>query len=1814
MEKKEGIIKKIVTEADINQIFMFEAIQDGNIYQFMEYLESYQKSNDDIQDMLTGWRNSLKRTFIHHAAYWGKIKVVQLLVNLHKKYKLNIETEDSYGYTPMDLACIRGFSNVGELEGLSTKNFIKPIIRQLSALPIKPDFPLPIEIYVNNKSWQDIVIYEIDENKQLTKEKIIESDSQIKIDTFIGRPIIGYDIDFRSKLKAKNEGKFSICGLEIFIYDPPLSLEVDQMIVINIETDEENKSESIDDDSEEEPRKSQDEGEQELLMESHVNEGAKNNYKVIMQIEQKDCSRIIDGFERTHRYFILKMIFEAQLKIIDKVPETKNLLNLLPQHKDIKNDMNELNKLRFPTCFKRKIKKIIVSKILAQKTRNFPLHWTIYHLDFASTLQIYMINPSQLFYKNENGKIPFDITISFYDISLQGMKPIEGSWIVENQLVEFINKLKSEHYKCKEQNWFNIDSSLSIYYDNARSEHSSEPKFSLNLQNVNGAEDPVNIDGREIELVNVDLKDVTMTEKKLLEYNNESFENDENNNESFENNEKCLDKSKFATKSSRKSVISNFDNQKNYDNPHKYNEKENLVNLYYEPEKICELVDQSRIAGRGVKGRLFQGTDDLKQRLNEDKLKKDNFLTIFNKGRQKNETKSQDKKFKNPDDSEKNTKKDNSYEKCESIQTFYINDHTNNPLDNREELINKLFFWVVNREHYSLIQYMMQMYNCSPFVTVTEKLNTVHLATKTGKIDLLEFIMEQDYKYLSKEKQKPREYNILEILELGTKIENDTPLHIAANSRNFDIVEYLLNKFSYYYTIHRKEFKQWKKEIINKFKETLEAKDDVEQKVLEYQQSFKFKVLKTKEKRLTILEAVNYRGSLPLYEHMYTNTKDSSSTNIKKFLENHHEKKKSRFVKKYERLCDDDHLINEDNPGILKIRSKWDTYSKKWLFCIISKSPHDDIEKDMLYQQFKNIQQTYKKYGNFYFKPMITTFEYVSPKKTEEEEKSNDKEEPVKEKKPNEKEPQPNEKEGFIKEKTSNDKKESQKEENSNEKEESLKEEKPDEKEEKPNEKEENSNGKEEPQKDKPDEKTKTVIWLLTFDDKLAYYLVSLRGFKIYHNYRGYLKGITTNSRIDAYENIKDWMKHQLIYFLLKEEFDVEDYYQSGIIIDYFALHDGPQKRLMESYWLKYWKQLFYYPINPKGSMESLKPLNQLADYYGAPAGYYQGFMLTLSAMLLPLSVIALISFIIGEVLANSGPSDLEIPNNNRATLMYSLLLAMWSTIFVEMWKRRESEMIYIWDMDDILLRPYERYNYHGQYCIDKRSYTIRKQDPINRSARRICSESIIAAIGIALIWVSFIIVALASETLDLNYDEEEDIYKILTVLIGACNGIFLFLSGEVHCALVNYAVEKENHEFKQTMETSIIIKNFVFQFANCYILLFYYSYIKQNFTLVSNSILSMIAIKQGSSIAKINILPFIKFRVKKKLFNTEWLKERLKLKNEFIKDNFPKDLPSLKYSDLTRSQKANVIQMEKDLCLREAVEECRLMENPRLLNKDYELNMISLGYILFFSTSFPLSTILQNGLNYIKIIGDVIYFARFQKRDLLSPARGIGAWNLILELLCFFSTIGNAAFVFFCSEGLTILLDNEINREGIVDTHKTDLRNLYICIMAEHLLLLAKIFQSVMIPDVPEYIAKEREKRQYKAEIAASRQRIKQMKIKAENKSKFKALEDKLAKTEKDLYHIIKNNPDIELQSDISQSKRKKSKDSLHKGSIFNKNNQDSLFTKPFTDLNSVNKVDISTIKKPTSKPPHENSNVVFDYSLDDEQENNESNQPMNK
>lgn len=72
--------------------------------------------------------------------------------------------------------------------------------------------------------------------------------------------------------------------------------------------------------------------------------------------------------------------------------------------------------------------------------------------------------------------------------------------------------------------------------------------------------------------------------------------------------------------------------------------------------------------------------------------------------------------------------------------------------------------------------------------------------------------------------------------------------------------------------------------------------------------------------------------------------------------------------------------------------------------------------------------------------------------------------------------------------------------------------------------------------------------------------------------------------------------------------------------------------------------------------------------------GWYFAFMVHLISWLLIPSIIGII---LGLYMLFYGDF------NSQFIPVYAILMALWSTLFVESWKRRENELSFLWDMHD---------------------------------------------------------------------------------------------------------------------------------------------------------------------------------------------------------------------------------------------------------------------------------------------------------------------------------------------------------------------------------------------------------------------------------------------------------------------------------------------------------------------------------------------------
>lgn len=97
-----------------------------------------------------------------------------------------------------------------------------------------------------------------------------------------------------------------------------------------------------------------------------------------------------------------------------------------------------------------------------------------------------------------------------------------------------------------------------------------------------------------------------------------------------------------------------------------------------------------------------------------------------------------------------------------------------------------------------------------------------------------------------------------------------------------------------------------------------------------------------------------------------------------------------------------------------------------------------------------------------------------------------------------------------------------------------------------------------------------------------------------------------------------------------------------------------------------------------------MEPLNFIANYYGEKMAFYFAWLLFYTSWLMIPAIpgIALFIYQMAKLRQQSKDKE-EMTLDNPYNCLYCIILAVWMTVFIEMWKRRQSEIAHMWNMTE---------------------------------------------------------------------------------------------------------------------------------------------------------------------------------------------------------------------------------------------------------------------------------------------------------------------------------------------------------------------------------------------------------------------------------------------------------------------------------------------------------------------------------------------------
>ncbi|XP_075923859.1 anoctamin-5-like, partial [Petromyzon marinus] len=466
------------------------------------------------------------------------------------------------------------------------------------------------------------------------------------------------------------------------------------------------------------------------------------------------------------------------------------------------------------------------------------------------------------------------------------------------------------------------------------------------------------------------------------------------------------------------------------------------------------------------------------------------------------------------------------------------------------------------------------------------------------------------------------------------------------------------------------------------------------------------------------------------------------------------------------------------------------------------------------------------------------------------------------------------------------------------------------------------------------------------------------------------------------------------------------------------------------------------------------QPLDLVRSYFGEQVGLYFAWLGFYTKMLIFAAIVGLISFFFGVFSNDRDITSGEICNNtiggslvmcpqcdqkctfwrlndtcetaktshmyeNPVTIFFAVFMALWATVFLEFWKRRQASLAYRWDLTAAAeegdpIRP----EYLARCTTTKCNIITMKEEPHmpKRILRfRYCLSGIMVLFWILLILSAILgvvvyrltIFGILSSSIPNHVTKIKVIGALLTpdmvttITASILNIVIILLLNKGYDKLALVLTDLEMPKTQGEYEYRLTFKKFLFQFVNFYSASFYIAFFKGKFIgfpgsytyfgkwrieecppngclfELTSQLTVIMVVKQMVGNFQEVIIPW---------FSNWWAQRRAKLRPEAVYTRWEQDM------DLQP-------------------------QSPLGLFDEYLEMVIQFGFVTLFVASFPLAPLLALLNNIIEVRVDAWKLVTKMRRPVVSRARGIGAWADILSFIATLSVITNSCILAFTTD-----------------------------------------------------------------------------------------------------------------------------------------------------------------------------------------------------
>lgn len=493
----------------------------------------------------------------------------------------------------------------------------------------------------------------------------------------------------------------------------------------------------------------------------------------------------------------------------------------------------------------------------------------------------------------------------------------------------------------------------------------------------------------------------------------------------------------------------------------------------------------------------------------------------------------------------------------------------------------------------------------------------------------------------------------------------------------------------------------------------------------------------------------------------------------------------------------------------------------------------------------------------------------------------------------------------------------------------------------------------------------------------------------------------------------------------------------AGVVVDTVPLHHpGQLKELSEAWYC---------------GNQLAQPLDSVNAYFGGSVAFYFSFLDFYTWSLLPPALLGLsITYFSGEVqkemeesLSGSGATSLEDHSAVSGHMVQAVFSMIWSTVVMELWKRRSSTLSYRWGTLHLAERFAEpRPGFHGDIGVNPVTGRVEPLFPEWKRDLRMALSVPVVGMFLGLVVLGMMCFYWGeAQVKQLHSDWDSMLSQTLLYVPSVLHIVYTNMLATVYKKVAQSLTEYENHREESAFENHLTAKVLVFTFFNYFAVLFHIAFFKQDVTLLRKRLASLLIVTQLVNQVTEVVIPFLVDRF-------------ISAPHRTGSDDDPEE-------DKFRNQSS-------------------LPAFPGLFAEYIEL-LVQFGYLSLFSCVYPLTAVLLLINNLTEIRSDAYKICKLFRKPFSAPAANMGVWRIAFEVLSFVSVVSNC-WLLLLSPRL-----QELFKEGGLSSTNI----LLLAVLVEHVLILVKVVLAVVIPDEPDWIRKRREHIEYSSMLALRHQKL---------------------------------------------------------------------------------------------------------------------------